>query len=78
MINQNIATIISLLKGHSAQDVLMSMLKQSPINDPIISQLIGYAKSGDNENFLNLATNYFQQRGLDINKEYNSFISMLK
>lgn len=76
--NPTTALIASLLKGNKAQDVFMTLLKQMPINDPTITQLINYAKAGDNDNFLNLATNYFQQRGLNIDNEFNSFLSMLK
>lgn len=76
--NPTTALIASLLKGNKAQDVFMTLLKQMPINDPTITQLINYAKTGDNDNFLNLATNYFQQRGLNIDNEFNSFLSMLK
>lgn len=76
--NQNVALIAQLLKGNSAESVAMNLLKQMPINDPVVTQLISYAKTGDNTNFLNLATNFFQQRGLNIDNEFSSFLSMLK
>ncbi len=78
MINRELLATIKMLKGGNPQQIAMDLLKQTPINDPTISQLITYAQKGDNDNFLNLATNYFQQNGMNIDSEFNSFIEMLK
>ena len=76
--NKELLTMIKMMKGGNPQQIAMDLLKQTPINDPAITQLIQYAKAGDNTNFLNLATNYFQQKGMNIDQEFNSFLDFLK
>lgn len=76
--NQELMTMIKAMKGGNPQQIAMELLKKTPINDPIISQLIAYAKQGDNTNLLNLATNFFKQRGADIDSEFNAFMELLK
>lgn len=78
MMNKELISMIKMMKGGNPEQIVMDLLKQTPINDPTISQLIQYAKSGDNNNFLNLATSYFQQNGMNIDSEFNSFIELLK
>ena len=76
---ENFAPIIQAIKGKNPQQLVMQMLGRQPINNPLVAQLINCAKSGDNTTMLNLANNYFSQRGIniDINKEFQAFMSML-
>lgn len=76
---ENFAPIIQAMKGKNPQAILMDMMKNSPMNsNPMFVQLINYAKAGDNNGLLNFANSYFSQRGIDINKEFNTLMSMLK
>lgn len=70
--------MISLLKGRNPEELVMSMIKNNNINDPMINELIGYAKNGDNENLTKLAESIFQKQGKDFTTEYNNFMAMLK
>ena len=70
--------MISLLKGRTPEELVMSMIKNNNINDPTINELIGYAKNGDNENLTKLAESIFQKQGKDFMTEYNNFMAMLK
>ena len=44
MINMNPMQFISLLRGRNPQEIVMSMVQNNGINDPMINELIGYAQ----------------------------------
>ena len=70
--------LMSLLKGKNPQEMAMSMIKNSNINDPMINQLLQLAQSGDINSMNKIAENFFKGQGLDFNNEFNNFMSMLK
>lgn len=74
----NLAQIAQIMRGRNPQEIVMNMIKSQQINDPTIKQLINFAQSGDTNSLVNLATSIFAQRGMDFNKEFQSFMSMLK
>lgn len=74
----NLTQIAQLVKGHDPQAIVMNMLNDQKINDPNVKQLIEFAQKGDNSSLLNLADTLFKQRGLDLNQELNSFMSLMK
>lgn len=76
--NQELITMIKAMKGGNPQQIAMDLLKKQPVNNPTVLQLINYARMGDNTSLLNLATNYFQQIGVDMNTEFNELMSLLK
>lgn len=76
--NMDIMQMISLLKGRNPQEMVMSMLKNQNMNDPMINELVKLAQKGDMNGVTKIAEDYFGKRGMDFNKEFNSFMSMLK
>lgn len=76
--NMNIMQMINILKGRNPEEMVMSMIKNQQIKDPMINELIGLAQKGDINSVTKIAENYFGKRGMDFNKEFNSFMSMLK
>lgn len=78
MMNSNLEMIAQLMKGRDPQEAAMQLIKSRNINDPNINQLIEYAKTNQTDNFVNLATQLFKQRGLDLNQEFQSFMKLLK
>lgn len=76
--NMNPMQLMGLLKGKNPQEMAMSMIKNSNINDPMINQLLQYAQSGDINSMNKIAENFFKGQGLDFNNEFNNFMSMLK
>ena len=70
--------LMGLLKGKNPQEMAMSMIKNSNINDPMINQLLQLAQSGDINSMNKIAENFFKGQGLDFNNEFNNFMSMLK
>ena len=76
--NMNPMQLMGLLKGINPQEMAMSMIKNSNINDPMINQLLQLAQSGDINSMNKIAENFFKGQGLDFNNEFNNFMSMLK
>lgn len=74
----NLTQIAQLVRGRDPQSIVMDMLKSQKITDPNISQLIQFAQSGDSNGLANLANTLFKQRGLDLNQELTSFMSLMK
>lgn len=74
----NLAQIAQIMRGRNPQEIVLNMIKTQQINDPTIKQLINFAQSGDTNSLVNLATSICSQRGLDFNKEFETFMSMLK
>lgn len=69
---------IQMIKGGNPQQIAMMLIKNNNINDPMISELIGYAERGDMGSINKIAENFFRQRGQDFGQEFNSFMSLLK
>lgn len=69
---------IGLIKGRNPQELVMTMIQNNNINDPMINELIGYAQKGDMNNVNKIAENFFKQRGQNFGQEFNSFMSLLK
>lgn len=74
----NLAQIAQIMRGRNPQEIVMNMIKSQQINDPTITSLVNFAQSGDTNSLVNLATSIFAQKGMDFNKEFQTFMSMLK
>lgn len=74
----NLAQIAQLLRGRDPQAIVMDMFKNQKITDPNVSRLIQLAQNGDNTTLVNFANELFRQKGLDLNQELNSFMSLMK
>ena len=74
---KQMAPLIGLMRGKDPKQMVMSMMKNQKINNPVIEQLINYASTGDNTNFEKLANDFFKQQGIDA-QEFQSFIDLMK
>lgn len=74
----NLAQIAQLLRGRDPQAIVMDMLKNQKITNPNINHLIQLAQKGDNITLVNFANELFRQKGLDLNQELESFMSLMK
>lgn len=70
--------MIGLLKGRDPQQLVMSMIQNNNINDPMINQLVEYANKGDTQKIEEIAKSLFQKQGKDFTSEFNNFMAMLK
>ena len=70
--------IAQLMRGRDPQEVVMAALNSGQINNPMVSALIKYAQTGDEKEFVNLAQQMFQARGLNLDNEFTDFMNYLK
>lgn len=64
-------------KGGNPQELVMKAIGMSNPN-PMISNLINMAKQGNGQGVEQFARNYFKEKGMDFDKEFNSFMSNFK
>lgn len=74
----NLASIVQLMRGRDPQQVALQMIKNNNIQDPNILQLVKFAEGGNDQELVNLASSLFQQRGLNLDDEFKSFMELLK
>ena len=59
------------------RDLLINFMTQNNTN-PMINNLIGMAKNGDNKAVEKFARNIFKEQGRDFDKEFSSFMQNFK
>lgn len=65
--------IIQMMKGGSNPQQLMLNLLQQNTNNPLMANLMQMAQSNDEKGIETFARNIMKQRGLDFDKEFNTF-----
>ena len=78
MMDMNPMVFLNLIKSKNPQEMVMTLVQNNKINNPIIADLIKYAQAGDDESVNKIAEDFFRQNGMDFNKEMASFMSMMK
>lgn len=81
MMNMNPMQLMGLLKGHNPQEMVMSMLQNSNIDNDtmqVVNKLVSLAQKGDTSQVNKIAEDFFAQRGMNFNQEFNSFMSAMK
>ena len=74
----NPVEFIALIKNRNPQELVLSMVKNNNINNPIISDLISFAQKGDINSITKIADTYFSKQGKNFMNEFNNFMAMLK
>lgn len=66
--------LISMLKnGANPQQLALSMLQQQAGNNPMMNNLLQLAQNGKGVEIEQIARNIMKEKGLDFDKEFNSF-----
>lgn len=67
---------IQLMKsGGNPQQMVMNMLQQQNTDNPMMKNILDLAQKKDSQGLENIARNICKERGLDFDKEFNSFKS---
>lgn len=75
----NMMQFVNMIKNNqNPQDFIMGMLEQRAQQNPIYKNLIGYIKNGDTQQTENFVRNVAKEKGVDFDKEFNSFKQMFK
>lgn len=65
-------------KGNSPQQIAEQMIQNMAGDNPMLGNLIQMAKSGNTQNIEQFARNICKSKGIDFDKEFNSFIGNFK
>lgn len=74
----NLTQIAQLLKGRDPQAIVLDMVSNGRINDPLVKDLINFAQKGDTSSVVNLASTLFAQKGYNLNDELSAFLQLIK
>lgn len=62
---------------NNPQQLAMSLLSQQAENNPMLQNLLSLAQEGKSANIEQIARNMLKAQGLDFDKEFKDFTSML-
>ena len=65
-------------KGGNPQELVMKTIEMSSVNPTMINNLVNMAKQGNYQGVEQFARNYLKGKGMEFDKEFNSFMSNFK
>lgn len=65
-----------MTKGGTPEQLILSMLGNNV--NPMFNNLMNMAKQGDNKSVENIARNMCKEKGVDFDKEFNTFMQNVK
>ena len=71
--NMNPFQMIQMLKGGNPQSFVFQMLEQNAQNNHFFANILQLAKSNKTSEIKQIAINMCKEKGIDFNKEFNSF-----
>ena len=75
--SMNPMQIIAMIKnGQNPQQLVLSMLENQMGGTPMGNNLLQMARNGQSDDIEKFARNLFESRGLNFDKEFNSFKSL--
>lgn len=78
MQSMNPMQIIAMIKnGQNPQQLILSMLENQMGGTPMGNNLLQMARNGQTADIKKFARNLFESRGMDFDKEFNSFKSQM-
>ena len=76
--SMNPMQIIAMIKnGQKPQQLVLSMLENQMGGTPMGNNLLQMARNGQSDDIEKFARNLFESRGLNFDKEFNSFKSQM-
>ena len=71
--NMNPMQLMQMLKSGNPQSFVFQMLEQNAQNNPFFANILQLAKSNKTTEIEQIAINMCKEKGVDFNKEFNSF-----
>lgn len=79
MPTNNMMDFVKFVKNGNPQEIVMNMLQQDmKKGNPIAGTLIQMINSGDSRGIEQVARNIAKEKGIDFDKEFNSFKQMFR
>ncbi len=71
--NMNPMQLMQMLKSGNPQSFVFQMLEQNAQSNPFFANILQLAKSNRTSEIEQIAINMCKEKGIDFNKEFNSF-----
>lgn len=76
---QKFSQMMSLINSGNPQQIVMSALERTAgQGNPVAANLMQLAKQGNTKEIENIARNIAKEKGIDFDKEFNSFKQMFR
>ena len=67
---------MQMARNGNPQQMVMNMLQQNARGNPIFANILSLAQNGNTQEIENIVRNMARERGIDFDKEFNSFRQM--
>lgn len=71
--NPNFTDFINMIKKGNPQQNMLNILQERAQNNPMFANMLSLAQSGNTKEIENIARNVAKEKGLDFDREFNSF-----
>ena len=72
----NINDFMQIAKNSNPQQLVMGMLQKKANENPLFANILSLAQQGNTAEIENIVRNMAKERGIDFDKEFNSFKQM--
>lgn len=77
--SNNILQFVSLIKNNpNPQAIVMNELQRRAQNNPVLGNIATLVQNGDTQGVETVVRNIAKERGIDFDKEFNSFKQMFR
>lgn len=67
---------MQMARNGNPQQMVMNMLQQNAQGNPMFANILSLAQNGNTQEIENIVRNMARERGIDFDKEFNSFRQM--
>lgn len=67
---------MQMVRNGNPQQIVMNMLQQNAQGNPMFANILSLAQNGNTQEIENIVRNMARERGIDFDKEFNSFKQM--
>jgi hypothetical protein len=67
---------MQMARNGNPQQIVMNMLQQNAQGNPMFANILSLAQNGNTQEIENIVRNMARERGIDFDKEFNSFRQM--
>lgn len=72
----DINNFMQMARSGNPQQLVMNMLQQNAQGNPMFANILSLAQNGNTQEIENIVRNMARERGIDFDKEFNSFRQM--
>ena len=72
----NMNEFMQMARNSNPQQLVMGMLQQRANENPLFANILSLAQNGNTAEIENIVRNMAKERGIDFDKEFNSFKQM--